>query len=100
MQNRVRNPKKQFDGEGLYLEVRPNSKKHWRLKYRFGGKEKLLAIGPYPVFSLAEARDSKRNARAVIAKGIDPAVQHRLFRLTCRGTVQRTVKSGLKFAPN
>ena len=68
---------KQFDGEGLYLEVRPNSKKHWRLKYRLGGKERLFAIGPYPQFSLAEARDSKRDARALIAKGIDPVVQRR-----------------------
>ncbi len=33
------------DGGGLYLLVKPNGGKYWRLKYRFGGKEKLLAIG-------------------------------------------------------
>jgi len=33
------------DGEGLYVLVRPNGSKLWRLKYRFGGKEKLLSIG-------------------------------------------------------
>ena len=28
------------DGAGLYLEVMPNGSKYWRLKYRFGSKEK------------------------------------------------------------
>jgi hypothetical protein len=32
----------------LYLEVSPNGGKWWRLKYRFGGKEKRLALGVYP----------------------------------------------------
>jgi hypothetical protein len=35
-------PKKLFDGGGLYLEVSPNGGKWWRLKYRYGGKEKRL----------------------------------------------------------
>lgn len=66
---------KQFDGEGLYLEVRPNGKKHWRLKYRLAGKEKLFALGPYPEISLADAREGKREARVLIAKGVDPVAQ-------------------------
>jgi hypothetical protein len=37
------------DERGLYLLVTPNGSKLWRLKYRFGGKEKKLAIGQYPV---------------------------------------------------
>lgn len=36
------------DGKGLYLEVRLNGSKYWRYKYRFVGKEKLLALGVYP----------------------------------------------------
>ena len=36
------------DGAGLYLEVMPNGAKYWRLKYRFGSKEKWLALGVYP----------------------------------------------------
>jgi hypothetical protein len=35
------------DGGGLYVLVRPNGSKLWRLKYRFDGKEKLLSLGPY-----------------------------------------------------
>ncbi len=37
-------PYKLFDGAGLYLEVTPNGARYWRLKYRFGGKEKRLAL--------------------------------------------------------
>ena len=37
------------DGGGLYLQVTPAGGKLWRLKYRVGGKEKLLSIGKYPL---------------------------------------------------
>lgn len=33
-------PRKLSDANGLYLEIMPNGNKYWRLKYRFGGKEK------------------------------------------------------------
>ncbi len=36
------------DERGLYLEVSPTGSKWWRLKYRFDGKEKRLALGVYP----------------------------------------------------
>jgi len=38
-------PYKLADGGGMYLDVRPNGAKYWRLKYRINGKEKLLALG-------------------------------------------------------
>ena len=38
---------KLFDGGGLFLLVTETSK-YWRLKYRFAGKEKLMALGVYP----------------------------------------------------
>ena len=37
------------NGGGLYLQVTPAGGKLWRLKYRVGGKEKLLSIGKYPL---------------------------------------------------
>ena len=36
---------KKTDGNGLYLHVMPNGGRYWRLKYRFTGKEKVLALG-------------------------------------------------------
>jgi hypothetical protein len=51
-------PARLFDGGGLYLEVSPAGGKLWRLKYRYGGKEKRLALGKYPDVSLKDARGS------------------------------------------
>ncbi len=47
--------KKLTDGRGLFLLLHPNGSKYWSMKYRFMGKEKLLAIGVWPEVSLTEA---------------------------------------------
>jgi integrase len=66
-------PQKLFDGGGLFLLVTPTGGRLWRFKYRFGGSEKLLSIGTYPETSLAEARQRRDQASALLAKGIDPS---------------------------
>jgi hypothetical protein len=63
------------DGEGLYVLVRPNGSKLWRLKYRFGGKEKLLSLGAYPDVSLAEARLRRAEAKVALGEGRDPGAR-------------------------
>jgi integrase len=63
---------KLFDGEGLYVLVRPGGSKLWRLKYAFDGKEKTLSLGKYPAVSAAAARQMRTDAKALLAKGIDP----------------------------
>jgi integrase len=62
-----------FDERGLYLEVSPTGGKWWRLKYRFGGKEKRLALGVYPDVKLKDARDRRDAARKLLGDGIDPS---------------------------
>ncbi|OQX13582.1 MAG: integrase [Desulfobulbaceae bacterium A2] len=52
--------------------VTPTGGKLWRLKYRFGGTEKLLAVGAYPQISLAEARQKREQTSALLANGVDP----------------------------
>ena len=75
----VRNAKVQdkalklFDGGGLFLFVSPAGGKLWRLKYRFQGKEKLLALGAYPDISLKDARKKREEAKELLAKDVDPA---------------------------
>ncbi|GAB6125231.1 tyrosine-type recombinase/integrase [Humidesulfovibrio idahonensis] len=66
-------PIRLFDGGGLYLEVAPAGGKWWRLKYRFGGKERRLSLGVYPETSLAQARDRRDEARRLLAEGTDPS---------------------------
>ncbi|WP_038910097.1 Arm DNA-binding domain-containing protein [Dickeya dadantii] len=53
------------DGNGMHLLVHPNGSKYWR--FRFGGKQHLIAFGVYPEVSLADARH-KREA----ASGLTP----------------------------
>ncbi len=50
------------DERGLYLLVKPNGARYWRMKYRFAGKEKKLSIGVYPDVSLADARVKRDEA--------------------------------------
>ncbi|MCT0100833.1 tyrosine-type recombinase/integrase [Proteus mirabilis] len=59
------------DGDGMHLMVHTNGSKYWRLQYRFGGKQKMLALGIYPDISLAEAREKRDTARKLIANGFD-----------------------------
>ena len=59
------------DGAGMYLDIQPSGK-YWRMKYRFGGKEKTLALGVYPDVSLKLARQRRSEARALIADDVDP----------------------------
>ncbi len=67
-------PQRFFDGDGLYVEVRPNGGKWWRFKYRYDGKEKLLSFGTYPEVPLALARTRRAEARQLVAAGFDPSV--------------------------
>ena len=60
------------DEKGLFLLIHPNGSKYWRLKYRFLGAEKVLALGVYPEVSLKLARDRRDEARAHLADGRDP----------------------------
>lgn len=66
-------PYKLADDRGLFLLVNPSGGKLWRFKYRIDGKEKLLAIGPYPEISLATARERREEARKLLSNGVDPS---------------------------
>jgi len=68
------------DGGGLYLLVNPNGSRWWRLKYRAGGKEKLLSLGTYPDTGLKDARDKRDAARKLLAAGIDPGEQRKALK--------------------
>jgi len=65
------------DEKGLYLEVSPSGGTWWRLKYRFDGKEKRLALGVYPEVSLKEARERRDGARGMLRDGIDPGANRK-----------------------
>lgn len=64
--------KKLSDSDGMYLLITPQGGKYWRFKYRYAGKEKVLALGTYPEIRLADARQRRDEARRQVAHGIDP----------------------------
>ncbi|HHM1740808.1 TPA: tyrosine-type recombinase/integrase, partial [Klebsiella pneumoniae] len=66
-------PFKLTDGRGMHLLINPNGSKYWRLQYRFGGKQKVLALGVYPMVSLGEARRKRDEAKKLVSDGIDPS---------------------------
>src|SRR4029077_11239872 len=74
--------KRLFDSGGLYLEVSPTGNKWWRLKYRFNGKEKRLALGVFPRVTLKEARAGRDDARRMLDKGNDPGQARRVEKAT------------------
>jgi len=67
-------PYKLTDSGGLTLLIHPNGSKYWRLRYYWLSKEKTLALGVYPLVTLAEARQSRDRAKKLLASGVDPSM--------------------------
>lgn len=60
------------DGGGLYLVRLPSGNVTWQSRYRLGGVEKTLSIGPHHEIGLSRARDEHRCARDMLRAGKDP----------------------------
>ena len=77
-------PYKLTDAGGLCLLIAPSGAKLWRWRYRFDGKEKMMALGEYPVVILAQARELHFAARKKLAAGIDPMAERKAEAETLR----------------
>ena len=88
------------DAKGMYLEVTPAGGKYWRMKYRFGGKEKRLALGVYPDVSLAQARERCSLARKHLANGVDPGVMKQASKAATENSFEAVAREWhAKFSP-
>lgn len=74
-------PYKLADFGGLYLLVRPDGARYWRMDYRWSGKRKTLAFGVYNTVSLSDAREKRDSAKKQLANGEDPGLQRRLEKI-------------------
>jgi integrase len=90
---RAAKPYKLYDGGGLFLLVHPNGSRYWRLKYRFGNKEKLFAIGVYPEVTLSEARAKALDARRIVSEGADPVTERRRYRANSATSAAETFQA-------
>ena len=109
------------DGSGLQLWIWPDPSREdgakakakgprrWRLAYRFGGKQRLLALGVYPAVSLKEARARRDEANRLRGAGLDPGVEKRrakaeglsadnTFRAMAEGYVAKRKREGRRDA--
>ena len=75
---------KRSDSGGLFMLVTKTGSKLWRYAYSFDAKQKLLAIGQYPIISLADARIKRDDAKKLLADGIDPSVERKEERRNAR----------------
>ena len=82
-----------YDGGGLYLEVTPTGSKYWRLKYRYSGKEKRLAIGVYPAVSPKQAREKVQDEKRKLSEGRDPSTERRLQKILSQVAAENSFKA-------
>jgi hypothetical protein len=85
--------KKLSDGGGLYLVVTPAGTAVWRVKYRFGGNERLFAAGTYPATTLESARAEREKVKTLLREGRDPVQDRRLERANAIASSGETFKS-------
>ena len=103
--------KKLADGGGMYLLIKPDDGRYWRMDYRYDGKRKTLALGVYPTVTLADARQRREDARRLLANGVDPGEVRRTqkeakaaaatvtadtFEAVARAWLERRIASGDK----
>lgn len=86
-------PYKLADKKGLFLLIHPNGSKYWRMKYRYGGKEKLLALGVYPDIGLRDARDRRDEARKLLANGVDPGIVKKQAKQSVRESIENSFEA-------
>lgn len=60
------------DGQGLWFQIKHNGSRAWAFRYMFQGKPRIMGLGPYPNFSLAEARTKAADARKILKDPDNP----------------------------
>lgn len=76
---------------GLRIEVLSSGKKHWKFRRRMPRSQKIikLNLGPFPTYSIAEARTWARELNEQIEGGIDPRQAQREEEARASMTVSR-----------
>ncbi len=78
LQALIEKPGRHGDGQGLYFRTLGLGRAYWVYRYRAGGKEREMSLGPFPELSLAEARAKHVAARkAVVVDKADPLADRR-----------------------
>src|SRR5690606_32043582 len=85
---------KLFDGQGLYLAVKPSGTKTWRFKFtRPDGRAGLATFGNYPALGLKAARGRRATALELLAEGRDPIEHEQQARAAVQAAAGNSFKS-------
>ena len=76
----AKRPGRYFDGHGLFLLVEPTGAKRWKQRLTRQGRRHELGLGPYPVVTLAMAREAALANRRAVHAGGDPLAEKRTRR--------------------
>lgn len=72
------------DYDGLALFISPKGSKAWHFRYHWLGKQSRMSLGMYPELGLRDARAMRDEARALLAKGINPRIARKQKRQAAR----------------
>ena len=81
------------DLDGLSLAVTAAGGRTWHFRYYWAGKQKRMSLGTYPEVTLREARSLRDEARALLAKGINPRVHRKQKRTAVRLADENTFEA-------
>ena len=76
----AKQPGRYFDGHGLFLLVEASGAKRWKQRLTVGGHRQELGLGPYPVVTLAMARETALTNQREIRNGGNPKTNRRRAR--------------------
>ena len=65
---------------GLHLRIAKTGARSWILRTTVGSRRRDIGLGGFPDVTLADARQRAREARALIAQGVDPVAEKRARR--------------------
>lgn len=88
---KLKEPGRYGDGHHLYLQVMSPTNRSWLFRYTRGGKTREMGLGPIHTFSLEEARELAREARKLLAAGVDPIEHRRVERDAARAAKEQHV---------
>jgi hypothetical protein len=84
------------DTGGLFVMVNPDGSRWWRLRYKFGEKERGISLGTYPLVSLKLARQRRDDAKRMLQDGLDPSHQRRVQRVSQTVTFELVAQEWLE----
>ncbi len=93
-------PYKLFDERGLFILVYPNSRRGWRFRYRYRGRERLISLGIYPDVSLKRAREKRDEARVLLSDGVDPSAKRQAEKMAQADTFEAVAREWLALSEN